>query len=642
MPHNPAFQSSLARAARNPNLNRLHLGLRAKLLLVTVSLAAIPLVGVGYVREMEILLREQQEQNLLAAARAVATALNDRPAMKRLRPRAAPALPSALAASAPIVVPAPAASAAQLALPPAQPGNEGTVVHPPTPGGGPADTPQAGTPSVDPARPAHTADPAAPSGAPATSATAPPAPPARLIATDESAAPEQVSEEIDAIIASLNRARSRIWVVDRKRALLGLAGSLRSGGAASAIPEMPTSLWERVEDTVLRPLYQRILARPNEDFDDSLPETAISSGPEVDRALTGIAGARWRNTPDNRAVIVSAAHPVFAGDTVVAAVVVEETTNAIQSFTARAFEKLISATLAVFVIVAAIMLLFASRLANRVVRLRDEAESAVDAHGRVRALTTASRAGDEIGDLSRSFSQLLERLAQYHDYLENMGARLTHEFRTPVAVVRSSLDNLAMQDLPDEARAYMRRAEEGLARLNKLITRLGEARRLEHALRDGERVTYDVREVVAGCVEGYRAAYPQARFETRIMETPGRVDGSPDLLAQALDKLAANAVSFAASDTAITVSVRASEGEVSIEVENSGPLLPESSDDPHRARLFDSMISLREGSTDSEPHLGLGLYVVRLVAEFHHGAASARNRPDGSGVAVSIRMPCAP
>ena len=606
---------------------RLRIGLTAKLLMVTASLAAIPLVGVGYVREMEGLLREQQEQNLLAAARAVATALNDRPTVKRLLPRppapqpATSAEPKA-ASVAPQVPPAPLAPSSTTNA------GESPFANPATSAAGPADTQ------------------ASPSLTGATSVTIPPATETtsaasaqRVIAAEEPATPVQASEEIDAIIASLNRAKSRIWVVDRKRQLLGLAGSLRGGTAAAATTDKPVSVWERLEETLLRPLYQRLLARPNEDFDDSLPDTAITSGPEVERALTGIAGARWRNTPDDRAVILSAAHPVFAGDSVVAAVVVEETTNAIQSFTARALEKLISATLAVFVIVAAIMLLFASRLASRVRRLRDEAESAVDAHGRVRELTTASRSSDEIGDLSRSFSQLLERLAQYHDYLENMGARLTHEFRTPVAVVRSSLDNLAMQNLPDEARAYMRRAEEGLARLNKLITRLSEARRLEHALREGERVSYDAREVVAGCVEGYRAAYPHMAFETRIMETPAMVDGSPDLLAQALDKLAANAVSFGRLHTPIIVSVRNDEGAIVIEVENTGPLLPDAIDDPQRVRLFDSMISLREGSSDSEPHLGLGLYVVRLVAEFHHGRAAARNRDDGDGVIVGMHLP---
>ena len=594
----------------------LRIGLRLKLLLVTLALAAIPLIGVGYVREMETLLREQQEQNLLSAARALATALNDRPAMLRLRPQLAQ-LPAAVTAAS--------AEAANTSANPAVDASATT----PRPDPPATAEPTAGALAVPPP------DLLSPNPA----AASPPAKRSTLIATEESATPERMGEQVEAIVTSLNRTNSRVWVVDRKRRLLALAGSLRVVPAPASQPVAAASSWDRLEEAVLRPLYQLILKRPTEDFDDSLPENAISSGPEVERALTGIAGARWRTTADNRAVIVSAAHPVFAGDSVVAAVVVEETTNAIQSFTVRALEKLISATLGVFIIVAAIMLLFASRLANRIRRLRDEAESAIDAHGRVRALTTASRAGDEIGDLSRSFSQLLERLAQYHDYLENLGARITHEFRTPVTVVRSSLDNLAMQNLPAEAREYMRRAAEGLDRLNKLITRMGEARRLEQALAEGDRVAYDVRAVVAGCVEGYRVAYPQQCFDARIMDASARVDGSPDLLAQALDKLVANGVSFATPGTPIVVALRADAGAIVIEVENSGPLLPDNSGDPQRARLFDSMVSLREGSPGDEPHLGLGLYVVRLVAEFHRGNAAASNRADGSGVLVGIRLP---
>ena len=170
---------------------------------------------------------------------------------------------------------------------------------------------------------------------------------------------------------------------------------------------------------------------------------------------------------------------------------------------------------------------------------------------------------------------------------------------------------------------------------------MGEARRLEQALRDGERSRYDAREVVSGCVEGYRAAYPRQAFETRIADSPAPLDGSPDLLAQALDKLAANAVSFAAPGTPVIVAIRHDTGEIIVAVENSGPLLPETVDDPARARLFDSMVSVRDSGSGTEPHLGLGLYVVRLVAEFHHGIAAARNRPDGSGVIVDMRFPAA-
>ena len=583
----------------------LRIGLKAKLLLVTLSLAAIPLVGIGYVREMEALLIEQQEANLLAAARAIATALNDRPALLKLKPQD-PALRREKEEAINAMLNSAAAVTSN-----AQVSNE-----------------------------------------------APPQTAAQIIATEASAAPRAMSDEVESIVASLNRNGTRVWMIDKRFALLALAGTLKNvpgrrpetiGGSASSGTDGRKPLedkasgamtwWEQIENLLLRPLYQRLLTRPTEDFDDALPEDAIVSGSEVARALTGSGATRWRATPDNRARILSAAHPVWASNEVVAAVVVEETGNAIASFTSRATEKLITATLAVFVLVAGVVLLFATRLAGRVQRLRDEAESAIDAQGRVRALTAGSSAGDEIGDLSRSFSQLLERLAQYHDYLENLGARITHEFRTPVTVVRSSLDNLAMQPLPPEARDYMQRANDGLKRLDNLISRMGEARRIEQSLRDGERSIYDARAVVTGCIEGYRMAAPQQLFEAHVTPDALMVSGSPDLLAQAFDKLIANAMSFALPTTPILISLHRVNDDAVLAIDNTGPLLP----DGPALRLFDSMVSIRgDDDVNAEPHLGLGLYVVRLVAQFHHGDASARNRADGSGVMFSVRLPLVP
>ena len=59
-------------------------------------------------------------------------------------------------------------------------------------------------------------------------------------------------------------------------------------------------------------------------------------------------------------------------------------------------------------------------------------------------------------------------------------------------------------------------------------------------------------------------------------------------------------------------------------------------------RLFESMVSLRRERGAGEPHLGLGLYIVRLIAEFHGGSAEALDREDGSGVVVRVRTPLAP
>jgi signal transduction histidine kinase len=113
------------------------------------------------------------------------------------------------------------------------------------------------------------------------------------------------------------------------------------------------------------------------------------------------------------------------------------------------------------------------------------------------------------------------------------------------------------------------------------------------------------------------------------------VHGSPDLAAQLLDKLVANAVDFAGVAKPVRISLARAEARAELCVENPGPLLPEAMHD----KLFQSMVSVRrerdhEGRS-GEPHLGLGLYVARLIAEFHGGTISARNLPSGDGVAVT-------
>src|SRR6185503_2646547 len=112
-----------------------------------------------------------------------------------------------------------------------------------------------------------------------------------------------------------------------------------------------------------------------------------------------------------------------------------------------------------------------------------------------------------IGDLSRSFSALLSRLAEHHAYLETMASRLSHELRTPIAVVRSSIENLKLGASPEEARVYLERAEEGLARLTTILTRMGEAARLEQGMAATTREKFDLSPVVASCVAGYRLAF---------------------------------------------------------------------------------------------------------------------------------------
>jgi two-component system, OmpR family, sensor histidine kinase ChvG len=142
--------------------------------------------------------------------------------------------------------------------------------------------------------------------------------------------------------------------------------------------------------------------------------------------------------------------------------------------------------------------------------------------------------------------------------------------------------------------------------------------------------------VLAGCVDGYRIAYPQASFALTLPDGEMPLSGAPELFAQMLDKLVANAVEFATRG-AIQIRLERAERSARLIVANEGPLLPPEIAD----RLFDSMVSIRSERAPAEPHLGLGLYIVRLVAEFHGGSAQASNRSDGSGVEVTVTLPLA-
>ena len=446
------------------------------------------------------------------------------------------------------------------------------------------------------------------------------------------ALPPSASPEIAQIIDGLSRTTARIWVIDRDGTVLARAGTLKP----VRVQPSADSVWLRLLHATLGRLYAPFLDQPTNEFSDDATAQGAPRGRDVEGALAGILTTARRRTSDDKAVIVSAAHPIWLGDQVRGAVIVEETGNAVLAERNRAFERLFNIVLAVLLIGSIALTGYATWLSARIRRLRDDAERAIDERGRVRAPLASSSAGDEIGDLSRSFSSVLARLADHASYQEKMASRLSHELRTPIAVVRSSLDNLKEAALPDDARVYMVRAQEGLTRLTQILTRMTEASRLEQSLTGVERERFDVVPVVAGCVDGYRLAYPAARISFSAPPERIDIDGAPDLIAQMLDKIVANAVEFARGGR-IDVALALDGNAVRLSVANDGPPLPEGMED----RLFESMVSVRTATDASAPHLGLGLYIVRLIAQFHRGSVKATNRPEGTGVKVIVTLPAA-
>ncbi len=531
-------------------------GIRFRLFLASLVLLAIPVLAAQFISRMESFLRASQEQGIAVTARAVASALSDRPAL----------------------------------FPP-----RGAV---------------AADPEDEERR--------------------------RIVGLFAAADPEAAaslgaayapSEEIERFLDIMGRRASRLWVVDTRSRVRGLSGTLREPPPDRAAQAKPSvAPW-------LKPVVALVVSSPKVPAgDESKPVRS-----QIDRALIGVSSTYWRGTKDREVAILSAAQPVFVGDDIVGAVVVEETTASILLLRQSALESLISLTLAVCLAAFAILLFFASRLATRIRRLHAQADAAIDAQGRIRGGIAPTGAKDEIGDLERTIATVLERLRDYNAYLEQMASRLSHELRTPVAVVRSSLDNLRSQSPEGEARVYLDRANEGVERLSRLISRLSEGTRLEKMLESAEREPFDLGTVVRGCVEGYRSAYPGRAFDCEVPAAPVRLRGVPDAFAQLLDKLVENALDFATADSAIRVSVRSDGRFARLSVANDGPPIP-----PAVApRLFDSMVSAREEGQGRGGHLGLGLAIVRLVAQFHGGTARAVNLPGGKGVVFEVEVPAA-
>lgn len=221
-----------------------------------------------------------------------------------------------------------------------------------------------------------------------------------------------------------------------------------------------------------------------------------------------------------------------------------------------------------------------------------------------------------------------EHLRQYNDYLERMASRLNHELRTPISVVKSSLENL---DASDADNVYVHRAQEGIGRLTSILNKMAEARRLEEALDEEDVDRFNLAEVVIGCLEGYQLAYPENRFTLKIESEDVPVTGIPELVAQMLDKLVDNAVEFA-EDGEVTLRLHIDAGCAVLRVINSGPGLPEDRQD-----LMESMVSVRGASTSD--HLGLGLYIAGVIADFHGGSLELANREEAPGVTATVRLP---
>jgi dedicated sortase system histidine kinase len=430
----------------------------------------------------------------------------------------------------------------------------------------------------------------------------------------------RVSPELSEIAGTLVQEDMRLLITDASGWRIAASGTLTIA--------LPGS--QGVGSAWLRLAYNALVETGEE------PELAEPdpSGREqqtyIRSALERRESVNWFRSSVSGRAVAAAAHPIVVGDNVIGAAILQQGTDAILSLRNQGLSRLITVTLIATILVAVSLLGYATWLSRRIRRLSIAAEAALESDN-LRVDLPSAAAGDEVGDLSRSFSNVLRQLGDYNEYLRSLASKLSHELRTPLAIVTSSLENLEHEPLNEASRGYAGRARGGADRLRRILTAMSEASRVEELMQHAEPERYDLHAALSAAVEAYRDVYPQRGFDFAASLETAMAMGSPELIVQMLDKLVSNAVDFSKDADTIRVELHKAGAAFQIIVENPGPPLPERM----RSQLFDSMVSMRP--RDDNKHLGLGLYVARLIAEGHGGTIAAENTDDG--VAVTVTLP---
>lgn len=433
------------------------------------------------------------------------------------------------------------------------------------------------------------------------------------------------SKQLATVLAPMATDGVRIWLVDNQ------ANTLASVGQGDVM----------IADTELNSLsdlfYQLFLTEAVSDDESISHEQAVLVSNTVKIALQGQAETGHMIINDDGQTTIVAAHPVILDNKIIGAVVVEQNTNAILGLQNQAVKALLNTMLLVFAIMLITLIGFASRLSFRIKRLNQDVTKMVNGEGRVDGHFIHRIEQDELGELRRSFAQLFGRLTLYTDYLEALASRLAHELRTPIAVIRTSLEHL--EQTPDKQQIYIDRARSGSERLNSIVARMSEASRLEQSVTKETLQDFNLQQLLIDIIPVYRDIYQDVKFGADIPDEKIMIKGSQDLIVQMLDKLISNAVDFHLANTSILIVLEHSVDEkkvpfVEIIIRNHGANLPEEA----QQQLFQPMVSIRSSVTlTAEPHLGLGLYIVKLIVDKHRGKVIARNWQQG--VEFCIRLP---
>ena len=369
---------------------------------------------------------------------------------------------------------------------------------------------------------------------------------------------------------------------------------------------------------------------------------AAQDYPEIMRALSGEVGRAVYERPNGSAVM-HVAVPVQRYRQVMGALLMSSEGGAIDDAVRSVRFDILKVFGVALAITILLSLYMARTIARPIRRLAEIADRVRRGHGRQIDIPDFTRRRDEVGDLSGALRDMTAALWARMDAIERFAADVAHEIKNPLTSLRSAVETVARLEEPSKQKRLMSIILDDVERLNRLISDISDASRLDAELSRAEMGPVDIAgllRALADLHEATRGDGPPLKVEIAGLQSLV-VHGIEGRLVQVLRNLISNAVSFSPPGGSIRIAAARDAQQVRVTVADDGPGIPAGK----LAAIFDRFYSERPAGEKFGTHSGLGLSISKQIVEAHHGRITAANRTaeDGRilGAIFTVALPAA-
>ncbi len=343
----------------------------------------------------------------------------------------------------------------------------------------------------------------------------------------------------------------------------------------------------------------------------------------------------------NGEIFIAVALPIQGQDGAAGAILLSTREGEIDSIIRTAREQILQMFLLATISSIVLSIVLANSIARPLRRLSAAAQNAQDEAGEKLGLARVnipdlSARPDEIGDLSRSMRNMTDALLERIDENKTFAADVSHELKNPLTSMRSAVETLTYVQDEDSRKALLDVIQNDVDRLDRLVTDISNASRLEGELVRDTWEHVDLCGLLSGLMHNFeaRGGYPDVDFQMEILVEDCKIRGLPGRLDQVFSNLISNALSFVPSDGWIKISVlNYGDNYICVDISDSGPGIPED----NLSDIFERFYSERPEEQFGE-HSGLGLAISRQIVEAHGGTITASNT-DSDGAMFSVKLP---